>query len=407
MPTQSDWRSIDNNMKPILTQSDIANDNDSLSSNGEDISFDLNELAQNAIAEKNAVDNNEDNAEANAEESTPDNVPEVENPLPDDLFPTLSAEDEHVKMVLLSRRKENGTIKKRRDLLFSFVFGTKNAHIKTFFHHSLHDNTALLNLHEDLMKCRARKHDTKKQFIGLSLFTFWMMLKKSDESKEADPNIRNTRKDSEPSQIQNLRAFIKPVNSRFEFDAVNGTDKKQRNILAQKNSGDFIQDEFVRNNPDWRNLILSSPCPLCNHNCLVPHERDEDLLDEIQAMKSSWQEANTKFHLMPPSQQNKSKKPKQPTYPKQHLICLCLVNRCRDFSSGKGCLNCESSVKSGMKLSYNPQTDNSNCKMCQCSCTAYFKRIEWNKLKSQVEVDKREKARETKEEAMKAAAGKL
>ena len=74
MPTQSDWRSIDNNMKPILTQSDIANDNDSLSSNGEDISFDLNELAQNAIAEKNAVDNNEDNAEANAEESTPANT---------------------------------------------------------------------------------------------------------------------------------------------------------------------------------------------------------------------------------------------------------------------------------------------------------------------------------------------
>ena len=295
-------------------------DANSTSSNGESVSFDLGELAERQLLQN--INVKEANDKENVDDDSDDNDDNDEEEEDNSLFPNLTEFEVHIKEALQSRRRENGTIKSRRDLLFSFVFGNNDAHISGFFHQSVAQNPSLVKLHIDLMKCRVKKHETKKQFIGSSLFTLWRTLQESDRLKESDPNIRNVRKGSEPSQIQNLRAFIKPFKDRYDFDQVNATDKKQRNVNAQNKSGDFIADEFIRNNPDWRSKILSAQCPMCGHQSIVPHEPDQEILDEINALKSSYTEALYKFHQLPPSQQQKTKKPKQPTYPKQHLICL-------------------------------------------------------------------------------------
>ena len=79
-----------------------------------------------------------------------------------------------------------------------------------------------------------------------------------------------------------------PISNRYNFDRVNATDKKQRSVNTQSKVGEFIQDEFARNNPDWFKRILSSPCPLCNHNSLVAHEKDKEILNEINLLKEHW-----------------------------------------------------------------------------------------------------------------------
>ena len=372
-------------------------DDNSTSTNGDPISFDLNELAEQSQQKENDIIVNSD-----VEEGDDASLSQIEK-----AYTHLSEADEHIKQVLLSRRKENSTIKARRDLLFSFVFGTKGAHLKSFFHPEMESNTALLQLHEDLMKTCVRKHETRKKFIGESLFTIWMLLQESDRLKEEDLTLRATRRETESTQIKNFRAFMVPISNRHNFDCVNATSKKQRSVKTQSKVGEFIQDEFARNNPDWFKKILSAPCPLCNHNSLVAHEKDEDILNEITLLKENWKKENADFHRLPPTEQAKRRKPKMPTYPKQHLICMCLVNRCRDFTTGKGCINCQSTTRSGADVSYNPITGHSNCSMCKCDCTAYFKRIEWSKIKAQVEVDKESKAIATREKMMQRAAGEL
>ena len=378
-------------------------DNDSTSSNEDDvpISFDLNALAEEHAATQRS---GQSDLEEDADEEDTENK-DKDDEIQENLFPNLSPREEHVKMVLLSRRKENGTMKSRRELLFSFVFSQNHTHLRSFFHPAMEDNLSLINLHDNLMKCRVRKHDTTKQFLGEALFVLFMLLQESDQLKDSDHSMRNTRRGSEPMQLKNLRTFFLSITNRYDFDEVNASDKKQRAILSQNKSGDLIQDEYAKNNPDWQSRIISAPCPLCNHNCVVPHERDEDILEEISNLKEEWLKKRAAFANLPPAEQEKSKKPKQPTYPKQHVLCMCMVNRCRDFTTGKGCINCKSTVKCGMKLSYNPTTGHSNCSMCKCSCSAYFKRIEWSKLKSQVEVDKEKAARDAKEKRLQEASG--
>ena len=383
---------------------------DTSSDNENPISFDLNKLAdeydsysmptQIEIQTQNDIITQDDQ---DMTENIHDGKEDSDNT--DSVSSNLSARDEHVKMVLLSRRKENGTMKIRRDLLFAFVFSQNHTHMRSFFHSSMADNKSIINLHDKLMKCRVRQHDTTKQFLGESLFTLFKLLHESDTLKDEDPSTRNIRRGSEPVQIKNLRAFFLTITNRYDFDEVNASDKKQRNIVSQNKSGSLIQDEYAQNNPDWKQRILPSPCPLCNHNCLLPHECDSDILKEITILKDEFLVKQSNFTKLSPTEQAKTKKPKQPVYPKQHIICMCVINRCRDYTTGKGCINCESTVRCGMKLNYNPVNGHSNCKMCQCPCTAYFKRIEWSKLKAQVEVDKEKKAIELKETQMRKAAG--
>ena len=225
-------------------------DNDSTSSNEDDvpISFDLNALAEEHAATQRSGQND---LEEDADEEDTENK-DKDDEIQENLFPNLSPREEHVKMVLLSRRKENGTMKSRRELLFSFVFSQNHTHLRSFFHPAMEDNLSLISLHDNLMKCRVRKHDTTKQFLGESLFVLFMILQESDQLKDSDHSMRNTRRVSEPVQLKNLRTFFLSITNRYDFDEVNASDKKQRAILSQNKSGDLIQDEYAKNNPDWQ-----------------------------------------------------------------------------------------------------------------------------------------------------------
>ena len=90
-------------------------DNNSISTNGEDISFDLSHLTT-TVTESPSV------ATANNQtiSQTQDSPNEEQTQNDPDPFPELSEGSKHVQMVLLSRRKENMTLKDRRALLFSF-----------------------------------------------------------------------------------------------------------------------------------------------------------------------------------------------------------------------------------------------------------------------------------------------
>ena len=375
----------------------------------EEISFDISHLCVPITpSDENDQSQNEDNAEIASTKSSID----------DGLLNQLSESEMHVQMVMKSRRNENNTLKFRRDLLYSFVLGPAvQTHLHKFFHPSLKDDESLNDIHEKLMSTRVKKHKTRKDFIGDSLFSLWLTLKKSDALKDQDlvaPPSDNTptRASSRASgtddlaPIKSLRKFVKDIMKRKLFEDANKTDKKQRRVQASAKNTDFIQDEFARNNPNWHLLIKPSPCPLCAHTTIVPHEPDEVIVRETAMMRGEYTASMIEHAKLPPSKQNKKNKPKLPQFPKQHMMCMCMVNRCRDFHTGRGCLNCEASVKVGLKVAIDYVTGKSSCPMCNCTCSAYFVKSSWSKLKAQNDTDKAEKAKLKHEEDMRKASGK-
>ena len=367
------------------------------------ITFDLGEIAQtnhvaNAVAEteEKSDDVEGEIAVADGEFNEPTQAP-VQH---------LSDIDAHVMMVLSSRRKENRTMKERRDLLFSFVFGRSTSHLSSFFHPALADDHDLSILNNSLMKCRVRKHDCRMAFIGNSLFQLWMILQKSDDIKSDDKSLKPSRENTEATQIKNLRHFIGDITKRYHFEKVNKTTKKHRIVSSSGKASEFLQDEFLLNNPNWFKEIHPSSCPLCNHNSIVAFEKDEDIVNEVSRLKADYTTKLQEFSKLPPSKQSKGTKPKMPVFPKQHMICMCSVNRCRDVTSGRGCINCEGAVKLGMKLNFDVETAETQCNMCRCSCTAFFERMKWTKLKAQVELDNAEKKKAIHAARMEKAAGK-
>ena len=270
----------------------------------------------------------------------------------------------------------------------------------TFFHPTLHDDPSLLELSEVLWACRARRHDIKNAFVAKSLFTLWTKLEESDALRDSDPNQRPSR--TETTQIHEFRKFVQEIIKQFQIDNANVTKKKP---ISMRKDGQFIQDEFAQSNPNWPDIVNTSPCPACGHQTLVAHEKDSDIIEEIAVLRDEYTKQMHAFVQLAPSKQKMSKKPKTPVYPKQHMMCMCSVSMCKDYRTGKGCINCEQTVQCGQLLSFH-KNGKSKCDVCQCACVAYFKRVEWSKLKAQEDVKKAEKAKASKAAMLKKAASK-
>ena len=345
-------------------------DNNSISTNGEDISFDLSHLTT-TVTESPSV------ATANNQtiSQTQDSPNEEQTQNDPDPFPELSEGSKHVQMVLLSRRKENMTLKDRRALLFSFLWGAKGAlGIRSYFHSSLENDEILRAWHSKLFDCRIRTHMTNNEFVGRGLFALWMKLKESDNAKKNDTTARQTRPGNpEPEPIRKLRKFVDVILKRYTFEkASNGAKKPRRIPDSTPKSDPLCHDNFARDNPHWRKNIYPSPCPACNHHSICKFDKDDYIVNENLKKHSTFTEANIAYARLGPTKQASTKKPKAPHMVRQRMICMYVLNRCIDYNSGKGCLNCSKTRATGASLIMDQNTGTPSCPMCKCQCMAFF-----------------------------------
>ena len=204
----------------------------------------------------------------------------------EDLEEPISELDQHIRLVFLSRRDENKNLKYRRDLLYSFVLGPAlQTHLHKFFHLALKDSSDISELHDKLMATRVKKHRMTSTFVAESMFSLWMVLRKSDALKDQDLVADDTAKRPSRHQedlgpIKELRSFVKGIIKRKMFDDAKETKKKERKPSTSSTISDFVQDEFAHANPSWIKLIKPTACPLCNHNSIVPHEKEADIIKE-------------------------------------------------------------------------------------------------------------------------------
>lgn len=390
------------------------NNDDSVSSQGDPIEFDLShihiphvhpgqEQPEQPEAGTITLYQQEETGENEEAEETQEETPEEEN---------LSVDEIYVKTTLGSKVSENGNIKTRRDLLYAFVLTQKNPQLNLYFHCGLKDDPGLIDLEDRLWKTRVKKYKSSAAWIADGIFDMWMLLKKSDEMKQHDlispnPSQRRSNRNGgteEPAPVTRLRQHIEGLLKRKAQDDSKKSNKLVRKVQSQSKAGDFIQDKFAMENPHWQEIIKSTPCPCCDHTSLVSVKDEAILLQETHDLKQSYKNAMLDFARLGATAQKSTKKPKMPTFPNQVMMCMCVINRCVDFSTGRGCVTCQQKAKT-TPLYMDPVTGQSQCEMCKCNCVAYFDRMNWSKVKAQTETEKAEKAKQKKEAEMKKAAG--
>ena len=377
----------------------------SVSTTGSPITFDLNHLL---TEHRNSFQPSQPGVTSN-DEDEPDAAPEPDlTEVPDsELNPT----DRHVREVMRTKRKENLKVSDRIKILFGFVWNcsntSKSPHLRDYFHHSLGNHPLMESIHSTLMRRRLRKHDCKGDFLASELFKLYFLLKKSDEARDNDNDSlprRAVRKEADA--LLKFRGYITAIIQRHDDEKIVEKSKKDKKVSsAPPRSNPMFHDDFARSRPKWRNEIFSTPCPACGHNSLVKYDTDKSIYNEVSKLRGSYTAANIQYAKLVPSVQATTKKPKHPNYPKQRMICMCVHYRCEDIHSGKGCPNCTKTASLNMALSFNPMTGTNDCPLCQCKCTLFFNKSDFHKLKAQEEVQ-RDKARDTKAEEMRKAAGK-
>ena len=239
--------------------------------------------------------------------------------------------EKHLREVLSSRKKENRKVGDRRKLLFDFVWNfsrtTNSPHLRDFFHHSLAQHPIIQSLNDNLMQRRVRKHDCSNDYIASQLFKLHHLVTKSDQAHKDCPENRPRRssvKEAEP--LVNFRSFIAGIKQRYDDDRLAQKVKSQRRISsAPPKSHPMFHDDFARARPGWRKEIFSTPCPGCGHNSLVKYDKDEEVYEQVSKLRGIFTEANLRYARLTPSAQAVTKKPKNPVYPKQRMICMCLL----------------------------------------------------------------------------------
>ena len=326
----------------------------------------------------------------------------------------LCEDDLWLKAALASKLAENQNLKFRRQLLYAFVFALPGnpPNFNTYFHVSMKDNPRILQIQQKLWQTRVKKHQSQAAFISDCLFTLWILIKESDQKHDDDMKSDNPQQRSssrnggtpEPKPILSLRKHMKTLLGRKKADQVKNASK---NITKKSKDSDLIQDTFRRQNQGWSELIVTTPCPCCDHTSLVPSESESLLLQMTFDLKSKYKAEMIHWLALGKTQQKNSKKPKMPTFPKQYMMCMCIVSRCVDFHSGKGCPICTQRANSNA-LVLDPTSKVPICEVCSCNCMAYFDRMDWSKIKASSDVSKakEEKAKSKRIADMKKAAGK-
>ena len=153
----------------------------------------------------------------------------------------------------------------------------------------------------------------------------------------------------------------------------------------------------------WAKCLEPFPCPKCSHSnviSVIPIKKlveqysllDVNYKNKLQEYKEKVQAASLKKdgsrQLKPAKLYNE---PKKPTCPKQYMVCMCCVSKCRNIVDGRGCHHCAGLAKNGIKIPFNVKLAECECALCCCNCDIKFPKTSWQSIATQLEQERDEK----------------
>ena len=133
---------------------------------------------------------------------------------------------------------------------------------------------------------------------------------------------------------------------------------------------------------------------MCNHYLVCPIETDAKIKLKNRDKNKKYTIAKAVWELE--GKQTKSSAPRKPKYISQQLACMCIVSKCRDSTTGRGCIQCESIAKSFGYVPYNAMGTTCICEVCACNCRFLFDRNNHSKLERDIVSDRRFRTEKSK-----------
>ena len=309
-------------------------------------------------------------------------------------------EDKALFELLQSKKKENAGVKDRINLLKRFY----NPHSPHFFVNSFpracrEDPTML----EDLMafekyirKSWMYSHRMwKNKYIARLMLMIWRLMERADDFPRREAI-------TERAHMSDFRSHMEGLIGRMMSDMADEENKKKRGSkklglqpTQNRKNGTYIQSLIMQNNPKWQeNLVTTDACPGCGLFFLVYERRPEVVNEECARLRARYDELKRQFYIENAQfEKKKGRKkdaptpPPRPTYPKVMVACMCIVLKCRDMQTGKGCPVCnEMAIVVGRPI---PWVDGRcTCSVCMSNCSLYFPISKIAEVRAQIEAER-------------------
>ena len=325
----------------------------------------------------------------------------------DILFPITSVKDsvdssvqdddtDKLLQFLKTSKKENYNMAYRRELIMSFNSSKTKINPQQHFHESIVNNSLFDSLKKFYRKALTyRENSWRVDECAEIINKLWRLVQLQDEHKNQQ-SLEHT-KDSRP--VQSLRSFIKPCLDRIATDEeIVHRNTRKRNQF--KTGNNVIQEGIVsKEGTKWTTRIEPHTCPKCNHTNVVSVRSVEDLVLEFSKLDSQYNEDLKQYenevlaatYRIDGKKRKKIKKidePRKPSFPKQMMVCMCGVTKCKNIVDGRGCHHCNGLAKNNIQIPFNVKKAVCECALCKCDCNIEFAKTSWQSIATKVEQEK-------------------
>jgi hypothetical protein len=254
----------------------------------------------------------------------------------------------------------------------------------------------LNNLDTFLRQCKGKRNDTllTVEVCAQKLSLLWMALDASDALWTGRRGGR-----SESAAIKGLRKYSAGVKARAMSELSKESSSKQGGALVRKKNfrrhnrtenGERLQERVLRRNKSsWTNMIDKvTPCPYCEHEMVICMSSAQEHAKLVNQANDAWKQEINEWRE---DGSNKNTKPRKPPLPKRLMACMCIVNKCKNTETGRGCSTCRDFVTNGATVPYDYKLMRCTCTICQCNCDAVFRRDDWQDIFTQQQLQKQDK----------------
>ena len=311
------------------------------------------------------------------------------------------AESESEEQVLLTfmsgAKKENGNLAFRTSIIMSFCPSKTKIKVEQFFPSFMHSNFLFDDLTKFFRKALTyRPSHFRSIECAEILLKLWHLVQIQDDRFKTMPD--SFQKDSRP--VAKIREYVNGCLTRISADSEYELKNKRKRNLYRQGKNNVQANVVSKEGNNWYKRIEPHPCPKCNHGNIVSLVPIETLVEEFSLLemqyKEQMEEFNSDMYRATFKKDGGKRKhptktgdpPRKPSFPKQTMICMCSVSKCKNIVDGRGCHHCNSLSKSGIQIPFNITKAVCECALCKCDCDVQFSRSSWQSIAAQAEEER-------------------
>ena len=307
------------------------------------------------------------------------------------------SEEQKLLTFMSGAKKENGNLSSRTTIIMSFCPQKTKINVQQFFPEFMHSNFIFDDLTKFYRKAVTyRASHFRSVECAEILLKLWHLVQIKDNHSQSSKD--SSQKDSRA--VARFREYINHCLKRIRSDDENDMKNKRKRNLFRHGKNQLQENVVSKEGTNWYKRIDPHPCPKCNHGNIISLIPIETLVEEFSLLDMQYKEQMEEYNAeMYRSNFKKdggkrkyptkpSEPPRKTAFPKQTMICMCSVSKCKNIVDGRGCHHCNGLSKSGIAIPFNIKKAECECALCKCECDVQFSKSHWQSIAAQAEEER-------------------